>query len=221
MTRDGKNSVMNLKQQMNEIIWSGDADPYKPEIIAELGDCAGTTLPDDLRTYLETAGSRRIEYDAQTLFVRQDDYLHALSFEGARPDVFVVSDHGELTSARGAAALPQKPQLYVPFGRIEGGMNPSLSLWVASCASDEDRGAIWAVDVQSSNDETDPMPPIRLADDLAGFLGLLGNRREHEDTAITSNAALLLKHIDAYEAQNDTPPTRDVDPKKSATSAVQ
>ncbi|MEZ0471556.1 SMI1/KNR4 family protein [Luteimonas salinilitoris] len=185
---------------------------YELEVIERLENLLGGPLPDDFRWYLANVGWRKIEYRKGSLLVPFGEYLQVLAFEAAENQVFAVSGYNDFVRGREGTRLPGEPREYFPFGQIKGG-NPHVSLRLLVRLSDEGRGSIWAAHTVAHCDKDEVPEPLRLADDLAGFLSHLDPDRELAPIAERSNNALFNRLLENQLTSQGIEPTTAADPE--------
>lgn len=173
-----------------------EKDPYPPfkydeETIAACEAATDRPFPEDLRWYLANVGWWKIEYDYRSILVRGGDYLYRLDFEAVDNQVFAERHYRDFRAGNEGGLLPDDPAGYFPISDIKGEMNPQVSFRVLVNLNDADRGSIWLVRPIGHFGDQTPSEPIRIADDLAGFLEQIGARKKHEPVAEKNNNALF------------------------------
>ncbi|MBW6423769.1 hypothetical protein KX729_20115 [Rhizobium sp. XQZ8] len=180
---------------------------YEEETIKACETAVGQPFPEDLRWYLANVGWREIDYDHRAILVREGDYLYLLNFEKVTNQVFAEDNYTGYVSRNEGGSLPGDPARYFPITEIKGEMNPQVSFRVLVSLNDADRGSVWLVRPIGHFGDQTPSEPIRIADDLAGFLEQVSSRRKSEPVAEKNNSALFKRLFDDYLKAPAVPPT--------------
>ncbi|MCR4265794.1 SMI1/KNR4 family protein [Nitratireductor sp. ZSWI3] len=179
---------------------------YETETIEELEALTGIGFPEDFRWYLSNVGWLDIRDRQGFILVADGDYLSALEFTAADNAVFAASNYRNFVKGREGDTLPGTSADYFPFAQIKGG-NPYVTMRLLVALGDDDRGSIWAVHTIGHFDTHDTRPPVRLADDLSGFLAQLGAETELTQIADKNNDALFDRLLAAYQVDPPIEPT--------------
>jgi len=171
---------------------------YDEETITACEAVVGQPFPEDLRWYLANVGWREIDYDYRAILVRGGDYLYLLDFEKMTNQVFAESNYADYVARNEGGRLSGDPARYFPITEIKGEINPQVSFRVLVNLNDADRGSIWLVRPIGHFGDQTPSEPIRIADDLAGFLEQIASRKKCAPVAEKNNSALFKKLFGDY-----------------------
>ncbi len=181
---------------------------YDQETVDEIEAMVGRPLPEDMRWYLLNVGRLGLEYDHNSLLVRRGEALLNLRFKGVEDQVFAKSRYGHFLERKEGGLLPGDMAHYYPLCDIEGETYPSVSLRLLIDLNDgASYGSIWGVRPIGYYDDQTPSQPIRIADDLAAFLGQIGSERSLRDKAEKHNEALFKRLFGDYLAAPASSPT--------------
>lgn len=165
---------------------------YDQETVDDIEAMLGRPLPEELRWYLLNIGRWELEYDNSSLLVRRGEALLNLRFKGIEDQVFSRSRYEDFLERNEGGQLPAEARHFYPLGQISGEFNPSVYLrLLVNLNEGEEYGSIWAVRPIGHYDDQTPSEPIRLADNLAGFLEQIGPERTLRNQAEKNNEALF------------------------------
>lgn len=164
---------------------------YSDSDISALEAAVGCALPADMRWYLLHVGWREILSGQRTLLVPRGDYLLELEFKAAEHHAFTLREYQAFIDGPEGRRLAHDPKRYVPFGQLKGGGSPQVALRLLVSLNDDNRGSIWAVRAIGHFDDQTPPDPIKLSDDLAGFLAQIGPEKKLHPVAEKQNAQLF------------------------------
>ncbi|MFN7976432.1 MAG: hypothetical protein U0166_29545 [Acidobacteriota bacterium] len=190
---------------------AGSSCQYPVEIVSACEALVGCPFPEDVRWYLVHVGWRKLDFDHRSMLVRNGDYIYELQFEGAEHQAFCESRYASYLENDEGELLPYDARRYFPIGKIEGEINPRVTLRLLVNLNDEDRGSIWGVAPRRSLGDP-PSTPIRMAGDLATLLEQIGSTRERHAIATKNNDALFERLLAAYLAKPKVVPTSGEDP---------
>ncbi|GGF48557.1 hypothetical protein GCM10007301_04800 [Azorhizobium oxalatiphilum] len=179
---------------------------YAEADLVQLEERIGARLPDDMRWYLAHVGWRKLKSGHRTLLIRQGDYLYAPEFEAAEHETFSLRHYDAFRASPESALLPGERALYFPFGEAKGG-SPQARFRLVVSLNAEDAGAIWAVRAIGHFEDQTPPQPLRLADDLSGFLTQIGPEKKLGPVAQKNNEQLFDRLLADYLAAPAVAPT--------------